>query len=357
MKRHVHRSARNIEIRSLLDTFFVCAIATILIIRLQLWATNYPKLGGGKLHIAHLLWGGVGMLVAIIILLSFISRSRRHTAAILGGVGFGFFIDEIGKFLTSDNDYFFKPAAGIIYIVFILLFLIIRELGWRRQFTSEECLANAMALLSESSFRKLGHGEERMTRTLLARCDSQHPLVPTLYAMLEQIAEAPDKPPGLVARTRARVRDFYLRLAGSRRFAVGLIVLFGVLAVLTVVTVALNARSIFDGSQKLSVITVAGLASSLVVAVLILLGISGLRTSRIEAYRWFDRALLVQVFFTEVFAFLEIQFAAAFELLFSMFLLLTLRTMIHIELHASADDEGLPPAPAPAPPRDAVVTA
>jgi len=87
---HMHRSARNIEIRSLLDTFLICAVATILIIRLQLWATNYPKLGGGKLHIAHLLWGGLLMLVAIVILVSFISRSRRHTAAVLGGVGFGF---------------------------------------------------------------------------------------------------------------------------------------------------------------------------------------------------------------------------------------------------------------------------
>ncbi len=39
-----------------------------------------PELGGHGLHIAHLLWGG-------------------------------FFIDELGKFITQDNDYFFKPAA------------------------------------------------------------------------------------------------------------------------------------------------------------------------------------------------------------------------------------------------------
>jgi hypothetical protein len=83
-------SARNIQTRALLDTFFVCAIATILIIRLQLWATNYPKLGGGKLHIAHLLWGGLGMLVAIVVLLTFLSQAKRHTAAILGGIGFAF---------------------------------------------------------------------------------------------------------------------------------------------------------------------------------------------------------------------------------------------------------------------------
>src|SRR5512142_1692882 len=91
-----HHPARNIEIRALLDTFFVCAISTILIIRLQLWATHYPKLGGGKLHIAHLLWGGLAMLVAIVLLLSFLGAARRHTGAVLGGIGFGFFIDEIG---------------------------------------------------------------------------------------------------------------------------------------------------------------------------------------------------------------------------------------------------------------------
>jgi hypothetical protein len=356
VKHHTHRSARNIEVRSLLDTFFVCSIATILIIRLQLWATNYPKLGGGKLHIAHLLWGGLAMLVAIVILLSFISRSRRHLAAFVGGVGFGFFIDEIGKFVTSDNDYFFKPAAGIIYIVFILLFLAIRELGWRRRFSPDECLANAMALLSESSFRKLRHREQGMVRTLLSRCDGQDPLVPTLYGMLDRIGAEPDKPPGWFTRTGTRLSNFYLRLAKSRKFAIALIALFGLLAVLTVVTVVLNARDIFDGQQKLSVISVAGLASSLVVAAVIVVGVYAVRNSRLEAYRWFDRALLVQIFFTEVFAFLQIQFAAVFELLFTLFLLLTLRTMIHVEVHA-AEDEGLPPVLAPASAGPEVVTA
>jgi hypothetical protein len=356
LRLHFHRSARNIEIRSLLDTLFVCSIATILLIRLQLWATNYPRLGGGKLHIAHLLWGGLGMLAAIVILLSFIGRGRRRLAAILGGVGFGFFIDEIGKFVTSNNDYFFKPAAGIIYIVFIGLFLIIRELGWRRQFSPQECLANAMALLSESSFRKLKHEEEGMSRALLARCDSHDPIVPTLYAMLERIEAEPDKSPGRIGRLRIRIRAWYLRVAVGRRFAVALVVLFGLSAVITLVSVGFNADDIFNGSQKPKVITVAGLASSVVVCGLILVGINSVWTSRLEAYRWFDRALLVQVFFAEVFAFLEYQFAAAFELLFTLFLLFTLRIMIHAEVGAHVE-EGLPSLPTGVIPGDAVAAA
>ena len=61
----------SVAIGDLHEIFLVSSIGMILIIRLQLWATNYPKLGGGRLHFAHLLWGGLLMLVAIGALLSF----------------------------------------------------------------------------------------------------------------------------------------------------------------------------------------------------------------------------------------------------------------------------------------------
>ena len=110
--RFARRPVRNVDIGPLQDTFLIASVTTIIIIRLQLWATNYPQLGGGRLHIAHLLWGGLFMLIAIGLLLSFLGHPWRRPAAVIGGVGFGFFIDELGKFVTSDNDYFFKPTAG-----------------------------------------------------------------------------------------------------------------------------------------------------------------------------------------------------------------------------------------------------
>src|SRR5581483_7519182 len=155
---------------------------------------------------------------------SFISRSRRHFAAFLGGVGFGFFIDEIGKFVTSDNDYFFKPAAGIIYIVFLVLFLVLREIGWRREFTAQECLANVMSLLAESTYRPLSPQEHRLARTLLGRCDADDKLVVPLTAMLDRIEEAPARAPGRLARARDRIRTAYLRLAANPRFGAALVV-------------------------------------------------------------------------------------------------------------------------------------
>ncbi|MFL5891488.1 MAG: hypothetical protein ACJ75I_01990 [Solirubrobacterales bacterium] len=71
------------------DAFLVSAAVMILVIRLELWATNYPQLGGGKLHIAHLLYGGVLMLIAIGVLVSFVGRTGRLPGAIIGGLGFG----------------------------------------------------------------------------------------------------------------------------------------------------------------------------------------------------------------------------------------------------------------------------
>ena len=89
--------------------------------RLFLAATGYPKVGGGGLHIAHMLWGGLLLVVAATLPLLFVGRRVLLLSAVAGGVGVGLFIDEIGKFITESNDYFFAPAAPLIYGAILLL--------------------------------------------------------------------------------------------------------------------------------------------------------------------------------------------------------------------------------------------
>ena len=153
------------------------AVTTILVIRTQLWLTNYPQLGGHGLHIAHLLWGGMFMVIAIGILVTFLGRSPRRVAAIVGGVGFGFFIDELGKFITADNNYFFKPAAALIYLIFIGLFLLTRAFQRERGLSSAERLSNAIDLAGEAAAGRLDAAGRARALALLDGADPQDPLV------------------------------------------------------------------------------------------------------------------------------------------------------------------------------------
>ena len=65
-----------------LAAFLVSAVTAMLAIRLFLRLTGYPQLGGGPLHIAHMLWGGLLMLTAIVIMLSYLGEAagRRHVS-------------------------------------------------------------------------------------------------------------------------------------------------------------------------------------------------------------------------------------------------------------------------------------
>ena len=102
---------RDLRAGEYLDLVLVAAVSAVLLIRFFLALTGYPTVGGGTLHIAHMLWGGLLMLVALVLLLAFLGRFAHQLGALLGGFGFGTFIDELGKFITRDNDYFYRPPS------------------------------------------------------------------------------------------------------------------------------------------------------------------------------------------------------------------------------------------------------
>ena len=97
---------------------------SVSITRLFLELTGYPKLGSGGLHIAHVLWGGLILFGAALLPIILANRWVYLSSAILAGAGVGLFIDEVGKFLTQSNDYFYPPAAPIIYAFFLITVLI-----------------------------------------------------------------------------------------------------------------------------------------------------------------------------------------------------------------------------------------
>jgi hypothetical protein len=327
--------ARYVQLGELQDTFLISAVGMILIIRLQLFLTNYPSLGGGKLHIAHLLWGGLLMMIALGMLFTLVGRRWRQPAAVIGGAGFGFFIDEVGKFVTSDNDYFFKPSAAIIYILFICLYFLARWTRERRGFSEKEYLAAALDVFTDAAVRDFNEREKRQALRLLEHAKG-HPLAGPLRELIERAPAGPELPPSRFARFSAGARRRYERWCGQRwfrRVLIGVMSAFATLQVLGVLLVVLAGVLYVVGANVqidlgATVDQIGETVSDLVAGVLVVLGLVRFRQGRtLEAYQWFDRALLVEIFVGQVFAYIDHSFIATWGFLVCIVLLISLRFM------------------------------
>jgi hypothetical protein len=147
LRRAVPRRDAAAYLRLTLVAFAVSVLGT----RAYLAATGYPQIGGGTLHIAHALWGGLLLFFASLLPLLVANRQALTTAAVLSGVGVGLFIDEVGKFITTDNDYFFSAAAPIAYAVFLLTVLVgLRFVGQSRNQSPQADLHAAFNLLTDA---------------------------------------------------------------------------------------------------------------------------------------------------------------------------------------------------------------
>ena len=133
---------------------------SVTLTRLFLFLTGYPQLGGGTLHIAHVLWGGLLLFVAALLPLIFANRWVYQVEAVLAGVGVGLFIDEVGKFITRTNDYFYQPAAPIIYAFFLVCVLVYLKFNKPQPKQARDELYTVLEMLEEVVDRDLDAREK-----------------------------------------------------------------------------------------------------------------------------------------------------------------------------------------------------
>jgi hypothetical protein len=370
---------RNIDADEFFENFLISAVAAILGIRVFLHVAGYPTVGGEGLHVAHMLWGGLLMLVALLMLLGFLGKPVKSAAAVIGGVGWGTFIDELGKFLTHDNDYFFEPTFALIYVSFVGLYVAWERLH-SRSLTREDALANALELTLEAVRKDMDAAERRRALALLESCDPADPVARSLARAISQVELAPPGRPGMMWRARHAARDFYRRLVQWRWFATAVIAFFvihsvnAVVQAITLVNQLAVSLALFIGGlllagvllrpgqseraertgppaaalvvgatliigavlahrvlPELSIFEWAEVVATVVPALIVLLGVWRMRTSRLAAYRTFKTAILIIIFITQFFAFYHQQLIALFGLFVNIVIWATLRTMIQQE--------------------------
>jgi len=335
---------RNVNAGDLLEHFLVAAAAAVLGIRLYLAATGYPQVGGGGLHIAHMLWGGVLMLSALVMMLTFLGPRVRARAAIIGGVGFGTFIDELGKFITSDNNYFFRPTVALIYAIFILLFLIFQALARRDAFSPRAALSSALDAIEEAVARGFTAADRDYVLGLLDRSERDNPLVLALRQELLRVVPAPASSQSLPIRVAATIQRFYLRVIREPWFLKLVITLFVLEAVVTVLGLGIEIvkdPAFSTRNLNLSLVDELRTVASGLADGMILVGVLALRWSRLAAYIWFKRSLLVSLFLVQFFWFYADDLAAAGWLALSLVLLAVLDFAIQGERAAAGTVAGI----------------
>ncbi len=229
--------------------------ATVVLVRLFLELTGFPQLGNRTLHIAHALWGGLLLFVAALLPLIFANRWTYTAGALLSGIGVGLFIDEVGKFITQNNDYFYPPAAAIIYGFFLLVVMVYLRVRRPPPENPRAELYRAFDGLTEVLDRDLDPHEYAALETRLhyvvrASADASLKLLATaLLDFLAGINPPAQASPGFLQREAGEVQTIERRLIGRRRLKTLLVVglgLFGLLAllrlgILLVVTLAPTA--------------------------------------------------------------------------------------------------------------------
>ncbi len=332
--------ARYLGFDRLFEHFLVAAVASIVLIRLYLHLTGYPQVAAGNFHIAHMLWGGLALMIALLGSLLFLNNDLKNTWAILGGIGFGTFIDELGKFITKDNDYFFQPTFALIYILFILLYLIYRSIWDHQQFSSQEYLLNSVEELKEVITNELDEDEVSKALYFLSQSDQKSPVTVFLKKSFEEITEARRKKLSPYQKWRKRLGKWYSQII-QKKFVIQIII--GLFLLRAAGYIFTGSNLIFDFfARPLSetvenLLQLVGVLSTIHVVALFtqtgltLYGSYMIWRSRLRSYQAFRNALLISIFLLQIFNFYSEPVWALFATLRDIILLTVLEYMIHQE--------------------------
>jgi len=199
--------------------------ASVVLTRLYLELTGFPQIGNGVLHIAHVLWGGLLLFIAALLPTLIANRWVYKLSALLSGIGVGLFIDEVGKFITRNNDYFFPFAAPIIYAVFMITVTIYLQVRRPSKHDSRAELYHALDEIMELIENDLDETEraELEARLRLVIAEASYPeharLAEALLAVIDSdTLEVVNHEPNWIQRLWAQFETIEKRIFTETRY-------------------------------------------------------------------------------------------------------------------------------------------
>jgi len=209
----------------------LCFAFSVTATRVFLNLTGFPQIGGGNLHIAHVLWGGLFLFIASLLPLIWVNPWALNLSALLSGLGVGLFIDEVGKFITSTNNYFYPSAAPIIYAFFLLTVLVFVQVKRKKEVNSRELMYGILEDFTEVLDHDLSKVEyDRLINELnVVIRDNEEVQLVTLARNLQEYLKSRQNAlvehhPDLLERIAVTWRKFINKWLTRKRFRVVLTV-------------------------------------------------------------------------------------------------------------------------------------
>lgn len=327
-------------------TAIVFGVLSILGTRLFLQITDYPSIGNEVWHLSHTIWGGIVMCIGMFMAISFYGRRSMRIACAVFGTGMGMFFDEIGKFVTRDNNYFFKPTSMMIYVIFLLLIGVHRLLNRRGSESGVHLFYHVLDRLGDLAENDLDSREQKrlveVVGMLKKRADDElSAFSHELEKALTRLVAKPYKP----SRTKRLVNSFWSKLyqgvllkKGVLALLVGISLVFSIASVIDTLWLFSNIKdiSIFpyylgeyapqDGFEMFMLLV--KVLSDLVVAGMFLLAIFNvLRKKYFEGLEYFEDGLVVYILLTTIARFYFEQFSAVLGLMFCLAVLYFVRRL------------------------------
>lgn len=229
------------------------------------------------------------MCSALILALSFSGKRILQTVAVVGGIGFGTFLDELGKFVTSDNNYFFQPTIAIVYLIFVALFFLFR--------------------LIES------HGD-------------------LVEDPLEDIYQ---KNIHIVSTAEKRIGNFIEKLAKNvifQKIVIAYMFIFAIYGLLRTSSIIMRYFLPFSIGNWAGTVSIIQYLSNVLEVILAALGVYYFRKNRLKSLTYFKYSVIIAIVLKQFFLFYRNQLGAIDELFIQLALLVVIRTMI-FELKSS----------------------